>query len=340
MTQPLTDTPTYDAILIVSFGGPEGQDEVIPFLEKVLEGKRVPRERLLEVAHHYDLFNGISPLNQQNRDLMAALKVELESNNLNLPIYLGNRHWHPFLADTLQQMVSDGVKNVLAFFTSAYSSEAGCRVYLEAIDKARAEVGPDAPNVYKLRTFFNHPGFVNPNIEAVKTALAQIPTERQAKTHIAFTAHSIPISMANNCSYVAELKDVANTVIEAVNHKNWQLVYQSRSGPPHQPWLEPDIEDHLRELKTQGIEDVIIAPIGFTSDHMEVMYDLDTEAKEICEELNLNMVRAATVGTHPTFVKMIRELIAERLNPNTPKRYVGSLAPAPDFCPADCCIAK
>jgi ferrochelatase len=333
----MTSQP-YDALLIVSFGGPEGMDDVIPFLENVLAGRNVPRHRLEAVAHHYERFGGVSPLNAQNRALADVLQTELAQNGLHLPIYLGNRNWHPFLADTLRQMAGDGVKKALAFFTSTYSSYSGCRQYRENIAAAQAEVGPNAPQIHKLRVFFNHPGFIEPNIENVRNALEQIAEDRRGETHIAFTAHSLPTAMAQKCEYQAQLLETARLVAEGVGHSNWQLVYQSRSGPPHQPWLEPDICDHLEALKARGVTDVIIAPIGFISDHMEVIYDLDTEAQQLSATLNLNVIRAATVGVHPRFVRMIRELIEERLSPEPVRLHLGELGPSHDFCPANCCL--
>jgi ferrochelatase len=336
----MTDKTTnyYDAILVLSFGGPEGPNDVIPFLENVLRGRNVPRARLEEVAEHYRMFNGVSPLNAQNRALIAALETELKTHGIDLPIYFGNRNWHPFLTDTMRQMVEDGVKKVLAFFTSAYSSYSGCRQYREDIQRAQEEVGPNAPQVDKLRAFFNHPGFIEPNVENVQAALAHIPAERHANTRIAFTAHSIPVSMAQNSLYEAQLRETARLVAKGVKSTHWDLVYQSRSGPPHQPWLEPDIGDHLEELKANGVEDVVIAPIGFISDHLEVIFDLDTEAKEIAEEINLNLARAATVGTHPKFIKMIRLLIEERLSDNPTRLALGKFSPSHDVCPANCCL--
>jgi ferrochelatase len=330
--------PNYDALLIVSFGGPEGMDEVMPFLENVLRGRNVPAERMRAVAHHYEMFGGISPINSQNRTLIAALEKELEENGPLLPIYWGNRNWHPFLADTLRRMMDDGIKNALAFFTSAYSSYSGCRQYREDIMRAQAEVGSHAPRVEKLRAFYNHPGFIEPNIENVRAALNRIPEERRKLTQIAFTAHSIPLSMADTCDYQEQLLETCSLVAAGADHEHWRLVFQSRSGSPAQPWLEPDICDYLRELKEAGTEDVVIAPIGFISDHMEVMYDLDTEARALSEKLGLNMIRASTVGLHPTFVEMIRELILERTVPDYPKRFSGARGASHDVCPADCCL--
>jgi ferrochelatase len=331
---------TYDALLIVAFGGPEGMEDVMPFLENVVRGRNVPRQRLLEVAHHYKLFGGVSPLNEQNRTLMSALQAEFETHGIELPIYLGNRNWHPFLADSLRQMAGDGVRNALAFFTSAYSSYSSCRQYLEDIAHAQAEVGPNAPQVHKLRAYYNHPGFIEPTIENVRDALVQIPAERRVSSHIAFTAHSIPLSMAQNCAYQAQLEEVARLVAEGVGHPHCQLVYQSRSGPPQQPWLEPDIGKHLEHLKAEGVEDVVVAPIGFISDHLEVVYDLDTEARQLAKKINLNMVRAATVGVHSTFVKMIRKLILERTVPNPTRDFLGARGPSHDVCPINCCLPE
>jgi ferrochelatase len=329
---------SYDALLIVSFGGPEGMDEVMPFLENVLRGKNVPPERMRAVARHYELFGGISPINSQNRTLIAALEKELAAHGPQLPIYWGNRNWHPMLSDTLRRMADDGIKNALAFFTSAYSSYSGCRQYREDIMRAQSAVGADAPQIEKLRAFYNHPGFIAPNIENVGEALVSIPEERRAQAQIAFTAHSIPVSMAMNCDYEAQLKETCHLVAEGLGHRNWRLVFQSRSGPPSQPWLEPDICDYVAELKDAGTKDVVIAPLGFISDHMEVLYDLDTEARALCEKLNLNMVRASTVGAHPIFIEMIRELILERMNPELPRRFLGTRGVSHDVCPTDCCL--
>ena len=329
----------YDAILLVSFGGPEALDEIMPFLANVLRGRNVPPERMQAVAQHYELFGGVSPINEQNRKLLAALRKELDENGPRLPIYWGNRNWHPLLADTLRQMRDDGIKRALAFVTSAYSSYSGCRQYRENIEQARTEVGDGAPQIEKLRAFYNHPGFIEPNIENLNAALAQIPEDRRTTTEIAFTAHSIPLSMATACEYEAQLLEACRLVAAGAGHERWRLVFQSRSGPPQQPWLAPDICDYLRELKARGAQDVVIAPVGFISDHMEVIYDLDTQARQLAAELGLNMIRAATVGTHPTFIKMIRELIRERIEPQTVRRALGTRGASHDVCPADCCLS-
>jgi protoporphyrin/coproporphyrin ferrochelatase len=336
--RPENSSQPYDALLVVSFGGPEGMGDVMPFLENVTRGRGIPRERLLGVAHHYELFGGVSPINEQNRRLIAALRAELDAHGQRLPVYWGNRNWHPLLTDTLGQMRDDGVKRALAFVTSAYSSYSGCRQYREDIERARAEAGRGAPAVDKLRAFYNHPGFVEPNAESLSAALAQIPAGRRAAAPVAFTAHSIPEAMAANCDYEAQLTETCRLVAERAGARHWRLVFQSRSGPPHQPWLEPDICDHLRELKTGGAADAVVHPVGFISDHMEVLYDLDTEARQVAAEIGLNMIRAATVGTHPAFVRMIRELIGERVGGDTARRALGTRGPSHDVCPADCCL--
>lgn len=330
-------TPSFDAILVISFGGPEGMDDVIPFLENVLRGKNVPRQRMLQVAKHYELFGGVSPINEQNRQMIAALREELETNGPNLPIYFGNRNWHPMLADTLRQMRDDGIQNALAFVTSAYSSYSSCRQYLENIAAARSHVGDDAPRVEKIRAFYNHPLFIEANAAQIRNALAKIPEPARQHTQLVFTAHSIPMSMAKNCDYEAQLGETSRLVADAIGIEQWRLVFQSRSGSPAQPWLGPDICDYLREIHAAGTTDVVIAPIGFVSDHMEIIYDLDTEAMALCGELGLNMIRAATAGTHPSFIEMVRELIMERIDPQTPRRFLGTMGARNDFCHAECC---
>lgn len=314
--------------------------DVMPFLENVLRGRNVPAERMRRVAKHYEMFGGVSPINEQNRKLIAALSGELAENGPRLPIYWGNRNWHPLLAETLAQMAADGIKNSLAFVTSAYSSYSSCRQYLENIAGAQEQVGGSAPRINKLRAFYNHPQFIESNVDCLQTALSSIPEAKRASTQIAFTAHSIPQSMAENCQYESQLQETGRLVAAGANHKPWRLVYQSRSGPPAQPWLEPDILDHLKELKHSGATDVVIAPIGFVSDHMEVIYDLDTEARQFCDEMGLNMVRASTVGTHPLFIRMIRELVLERINPDGDRRFLGVQGPGHDVCSTGCCLPK
>jgi ferrochelatase len=327
------DAP-FDAVLVVSFGGPEGPDDVLPFLENVTRGRGVPRERLLEVAHHYERFGGVSPINAQNRELIAALGLELRTHGVDLPVYFGNRNWHPLLTETLRTMRDDGVRNAVAFLTSAYSSYSGCRQYRENLFDAQREVGPDAPAVSRLRMLYNHPGFVAANADHLREALATVPEA----AHVAFTAHSIPVAMARNCAYEAQLRETARLVAGASGAERWQVVYQSRSGAPHVPWLEPDVCDHLERLAAEGASGVVAAPIGFVSDHLEVLYDLDVEAAEKAAELGLPYARARAAGTHPAFVAAIREAIEARHDPATPTRAVGRFGPRHDTCAPDCCL--
>jgi len=328
----------FDAVFVVSFGGPEGMDEVMPFLEHVTRGRGVPRERLEEVEHHYARFAGISPINGQNRAIVDALRIELDAHAIDLPVYLGNRDWHPFLRETLQQMADDGVQRALAFFTSGYASYSGCRQYREALHDARREVGPRAPEVLQTRMFYNHPGWIEANADHLRQALLELPPERRAAAHVAFTAHSIPVAMARSCRYEEQLLECCSLVAKAAQVGDSGLSYQSRSGSPRTPWLGPDVLDHLREVRERGVEDVVVAPVGFVSDHMEVLYDLDIEARELADELGLGFARAATASTHPAFVAMIRELVQERLSPDVPKRVSGRYPPDDDVCAPDCCL--
>ena len=282
----------YDALLIVSFGGPEKREDVIPFLENVLRGRNVPRERMLEVAEHYYHFDGRSPINDQNRALIDALRPAVK-----MPIYWGNRNWHPMLADTVRRMQADGVQRAVAFATSAFGSYSGCRQYIEDIERARGGLRID-----KIRPFSDHPKFIEAMTDRVRAARTELPQGR-----LVFTAHSVPVSMAESSPYVQELERACAAVAGSIGRNDWKLVYQSRSGPPTQPWLEPDIGAYLREIRS----DVVVAPIGFLSDHMEVLYDLDTEARAVCEELGVRMVRAGTVGTHPAMIQMIAELVEQ-----------------------------
>jgi ferrochelatase len=321
----------YDAVLVLSFGGPETRDDVIPFLENVLRGRNIPHERMLEVAEHYYHFGGKSPINDQNRALIAGLQAELHQHGPDLPIYWGNRNWDPFLADTLRQMQADGVKRALAFVTSVFSSYSGCRQYLEDIDRARAEVGEAAPQVDKLRSFYNHPLFIEAQVDRVRAAL-----ESNSSPAVLFTAHSVPVAMAESSDYQAQLNEACRLVAESLGIPAWRLVYQSRSGAPGQPWLEPDIGDVLRSMEAG--QNVVVVPIGFISDHMEVLFDLDTEAQEIAAEHGLKLTRAATVGVHPKFLAMIRELICERMG-QCPARAIGKFGANHDVCEAGCCPA-
>jgi protoporphyrin/coproporphyrin ferrochelatase len=328
-----------DAILIVSFGGPERTEDVVPFLENVTRGRNIPRERLLEVADHYYAFGGKSPINDQSRALVQALRKELDQHGLGLPIYWGNRNWHPMLADTLREMRDDGVKHALAFVTSPYSSYSGCRQYREDIAAAGAEVGRGAPKIDKLRVFYNHPGFIEASADRVREALSKFCKNEAKTVPLVISAHSVPCSMAETSNYERQLHETSRLVADAVGCRTWDLVFQSRSGPPGQPWLGPDILDHLRALRGENVKNVLVAPLGFISDHIEVLYDLDTEALQLATELGMKMVRSATVGTHSAFIKMIRLLIAERLFPNEPRLAVGAFGPSHDVCALDCCPA-
>jgi protoporphyrin/coproporphyrin ferrochelatase len=323
--------PAYDAFLLVSFGGPEGPDDVMPFLRNVTRGRGVPEQRLAAVAEHYYEFGGVSPINQQCRDLLAAVRADFAANDLSLPAYWGNRNWSPYLADTVRAMAADGVRRAVAFVTSAYSSYSSCRQYLDDIERARAAVGPDAPRIDKIRRFFNHPGFIEPFADHARAALASLPGDVREDAHLVFTAHSIPAAMAEASGpsggrYVAELTVAANLIAERVGGTHpWTLAYQSRSGPPSQPWLEPDVSDHLAELAKSGTLAVVVIPVGFVTDHMEVRHDLDLEAAHAADSLGLAFARAATPGTDPRFAWMITELVRELMS-----------GPS-DTCPADCC---
>ena len=359
------DAPGYDALLLVSFGGPEGPDDVIPFLENVTRGRGIPRERLAKVGEHYHLFGGVSPINQQCRELIAAIEASFAASALDLPIYWGNRNWHPYLADTVRQLARDGVRRALAFVTSAYSSYSSCRQYLDDIERAREVAGPGAPRIDKIRPYFNHPGFVEPLAEHTRSALATLPAAVRDHAHLVFTAHSVPTAMAaasgpRGGAYVAELTEVARLVSERVDGGShpWRLVYQSRSGPPSQPWLGPDVCEYLAEIadsRRDRAAAAVLVPAGFVSDHMEVKYDLDVEAVREAGRLGIAIARAAAPGTHPRFAEMVRELVAERLDKpsggpgyplvaqrapgdaRTERLALGSLGPSPDSCPSGCC---
>jgi len=337
----MTRTPeeSYDAVLVVGFGGPEKKEDVIPFLENVLRGKNVPHARLLHVAEHYYHFDGVSPINQHARDLIAALKPELERRDVNLPIFWGNRNWHPMLPDTLREMQAGGIQRSLALVLSAYSSYSSCRQYLENIQQARLQVGGQAPVVDKVRGFFNHPGFIAANTARIREALEKMTGEQRQGYFLAFTAHSIPLSMAEHCAYQAQLEETARLIATelGLTDGRWGMAYQSRSGRPTDPWLDPDICDYLRQVSGKGIRDVVVHPVGFLSDHMEVIYDLDQEAQEVAAQIGLCMVRSSAVGTHPTFVAMLGELVEERLRQVHERPALGCYTALPDTCPPDCC---
>jgi ferrochelatase len=356
---PEANTAPYDALLLVSFGGPEGEADVVPFLENVTRGRGIPPERLKEVGAHYFLFDGVSPINQQCRDLIAALEADFADSGIRLPVYWGNRNWDPYLADTLRKMAGDGVKRALVLLTSAYSSYSGCRQYRE--DLARALAATDAGiRLDKIRPYFNEPGFVEPMADAAAMALAGLPENARHTSHLVFVTHSLPKTYADTSgpsggSYVAQHREVARLVGEGVGRRTGlvlpsELVFCSRSGDPRTPWLEPDVNDHLRAIKAQGAGGAVLAPIGFVSDHMEVVYDLDVQAAETAREIGLPITRAATVGTDPRFVAGLRHLVLERArvargetDPTTTRpdapgaAVVGRLRAFPDVCPAGCC---
>ena len=345
------DTSPYDALLLVSFGGPEKPEDVVPFLENVTRGRGIPRERLEEVGEHYFAFGGRSPINDQNRAFIAAVEEDLRSTGIDLPVYWGNRNWHPYLADTLRQMRDDGVRRAACLVTSAYSSYSGCRQYRENLAEAVAAVGAGAPRLDRLRHYFNHPGFVEPMVDATLSALADLGDAARRDAHVLFVTHSVPESMnatagPDGGAYVAQHRSVADEVGERVRQETGhryptELVFCSRSGPPHVPWLEPDVNDRIEELAEHGVAGVVVVPIGFVSDHMEVIYDLDTEASATAEKVGVEFVRASTAGLDPRFVAMVRDLLLERAAAERgaePRRLsVGSLGPSWDLCPVGCC---
>ncbi|GCD89412.1 ferrochelatase [Nocardioides sp. LS1] len=340
----------YDALLLVSFGGPEGPDDVVPFLENVTRGRGIPRERLEQVGEHYFQFGGRSPINDQNREFIAALRDDLSAAGIDLPIYWGNRNWDPYLADTLRQMAADGITRAACFVTSAYSSYSSCRQYRENLADAVADV-EGAPQLDKLRHYFNHPGFVESVVDATLAALADLPAAVREGAHLAFVTHSVPETMdeasgPDGGAYTAQHLSVAEEVVERVRQETGrrhqhELVFCSRSGAPHVPWLEPDVNDHLRELHDLGTSAVVMVPIGFVSDHMEVIYDLDTEAMATAEKLGLPATRAATAGIDPRFVAVVRDLLLERAaverGAEVQRRAVGSMPALWDRCPVGCC---
>jgi ferrochelatase len=352
----------YDALLLLSFGGPEGPDDVVPFLENVTRGRGIPRERLKEVGRHYFLFGGVSPINAQNRELLDAIRKDFAEHGLDLPVHWGNRNWAPYLTDTLREMSEAGHRRILVLATSAYASYSGCRQYRENLAASLAvlaEEGRAVPRVDKLRHYFNHPGFVEPMTDAVLTALAALPEDVRDGARLAFTTHSIPTFAADTSgpvpghggggAYVAQHLDIARVIADAVRtatgvDRPWELVYQSRSGAPHIPWLEPDICDHLEEVHAAGAPAVVMVPIGFVSDHMEVRYDLDTEAVAKAAGLGLPVSRAATVGADPRFAAAVRDMVLERAAAERglgPRRCaLGALGPSHDICPAGCCPAR
>jgi ferrochelatase len=344
------DPSPYDAVLLVSFGGPEGPDDVVPFLENVTRGRGIARERLEEVGQHYYGFGGRSPINGQNRAFLAALREDLAGAGLDLPVYWGNRNWDPYLTDTVRQMAADGISRAACFVTSAYSSYSSCRQYRENLFDA-AEGLENAPRLDKLRHYFNHPGFVEPMVDATLAALAELPEDARESAHLAFVTHSIPESMNDGSgpdggAYVAQHRSIAEEIVERVRQETGrrhrhQLVFCSRSGAPHVPWLEPDVNDHLEALHDDDVAGVVMVPIGFVSDHMEVVYDLDTEALATAEKLGLPATRAATAGLDPRFVSAVRDLLLERAaverGEEVVRAAVGAWPDCWDTCPVGCC---
>ena len=341
--------PAYDAFLLLSFGGPEGPDDVLPFLENVTRGRGVPRERLAEVAEHYYAVGGVSPINSQCRDMLAAVRAA----GLDLPMYWGNRNWHPFVTDTVRQMAGDGVRTAIAFVTSAYSSHSACRRYLDDIEAAVAAVGPRAPKIDKIRPYFNHPGFIEPFAAHTEAARQALPADVRDDARLVFTAHSVPLAMAaasgsvsagtavatvTGGRYATELTEASRLISERTRGAclPYDLVYQSRSGPPGQPWLEPDVCDHISSLAKGGVPAVIAVPVGFVSDHMEVRYDLDVAAAGVAASLGVPFARAKAPGESARFASMVCELVAERVS-GAPRLALGDLGPAMADCPADCC---
>jgi ferrochelatase len=324
-----------EALLVLSFGGPEGHDDVMPFLENVTRGRGIPRERLEEVAEHYHHFGGVSPINEQNKALIAAVEKDLSAAGVELPVYWGNRNWAPYVEDVWKQLADDGIEHVYVFATSAYASASGCRQYHEDVARARAVVG-GGPTAEKLPHYFDAPGFVQANADALAAALAELPDDVRDTARLVATAHSIPNAMAavagpQGHAYERELTAAARAVVDAVAPgRPVDLVWQSRSGPPSVPWLEPDVNDHVRALAEAGEKAVVLFPVGFVSDHLEVIWDLDNEAKETAAELGLTFVRAGTAGTHPAFVAMVRELLEERRAGGEPRLGTN--------CPAACCF--
>ena len=346
----MADDAGYDALLVVGFGGPEGPDDVLPFLENVTRGRSVPPARLAEVAAHYAHFGGVSPLNAQLHDLTLALRKSLAERGPDLSVYWGNRNWHPYLADTLRAMRDDGVGRVLALVTSPYSSYSGCRQYREDLAAARAEVGPGAPVIDKIRQFYDHPGFIDCFVRSTVDALELLGPAERASARLVFAAHSLPLSLVAHSgpdpargTYVEQLRETARLVADRVavttgRFHAWSIAFQSRSGPPTQPWLEPDVAERISTLNREGASGVVVVPIGFVSDHIEVLWDLDVVAAGRAAELGLPFRRAATPGSDPVYIDMVRELVLERLGPSTPRRAMGRIGPSWDTCALTCCL--
>jgi protoporphyrin/coproporphyrin ferrochelatase len=325
----------FDAILLHSFGGPEGPDDVVPFLENVTRGRGIPRERLAEVGEHYFLFGGKSPINDQNRSLIDALRAELDAAGIDLPVYWGNRNWQPYLGDTVTEMIEAGHRRALVLATSAFGSQSGCRQYREDLAEAAADAD-GAIELQKIPPYWNHPGFLDAMADRLERTLESLG-DRRAGARIVFTAHSIPTAWTETAPYVGQLRAAAaNLIARVAPGAEWDLVYQSRSGPPQVPWLEPDIVDHLEALHGDDVDVVVVTPLGFVSDHMEVVYDLDTEAAARAAELSMTMVRTPTVGIHPAFVAGLAELIAAAIAGRD--RLAVLAEPGGPTCGTGCCV--
>jgi ferrochelatase len=337
--QTLTPRHDYDALLVVSFGGPEGPADVDSFLDNVFRGLRVSPETKAHIAKRYEQFGGVSPINAHTRAFIKALQLTLDAHGPALPIYWGNRNWHPLLSDTVGQMAHAGVQRALAFVTSTFSSYSGCRRYREDLYEA-ANAVPNVPLIDKLRVPYNHPGFIEAVSDRVKEALARLPAAQRADAAVLFTAHSLPVSMARGCEYEAQLAESCRLVGQTLEQRRCHLVYQSNNASyGGEAWLTPDIKDALRVVKAQELPAVVVAPIGFVCDHMEVVLDLDIDAAATAQELGLPMVRAGTVGTHAAYIEMVRELIVERLSPDAPRRALGTRGVSHDRCAVDCCLS-
>ena len=340
-------TDAFDALLVLSFGGPEGPEQVMPFLENVTRGRGIPRERLESVAEHYLHFGGVSPINAINRELIAAIEAELSERGENLPVYFGNRNWHPFAEDTVAQMQADGVRRAAVFTTSAWGGYSGCTQYQEDIARARTASGDDAPDMVKLRQYFDHPLLIEMFADAVTQAAAQLPDAVRGDARLVFTAHSIPMRAVDRCGpglYPRQVRYASGLIAAAAGYADYDVVWQSRSGPPQVPWLEPDVGDHLASLAASGVRAVIACPVGFVSDHIEVIWDLDSELAEQAQTLGVALARATTPNAQPRFARLALDLLDEVRDGREPSRVAGADPPVPgygasvngNFCTADC----
>ena len=351
----------FDAILFSSFGGPDGQEDVIPFLRNVTRGRGIPDERLEEVAGHYRALGGRSPITAQNEAMITALEAELARRGIDLPVYFGNRNWAPYNAEAVRSLHADGHRHALGLVTSAYSSYSSCRQYREDFGMVLEETGlADEVTIDKVRVYFNHPGFLEPVVDGVARALASLAAEGHDadRVRVLFSTHSVPTAMAAASGpeetrvegsggwYVEQHLSACRWVMEQLHDDapelpDWQLVYQSRSGAPHIPWLEPDVNDVIEGLAEEGAADaVVVVPIGFVTDHVEVVWDLDTEAKETAQEKGLAFRRVATSGEDPRFIAALADLVQERLDPRFPRRVVTDFGGTPDVCGANCCVGR